>query len=158
MLQISQALTAAELDTARLLLQEYQADIRVDLCFQGFAAELADLPGAYAPPAGRLLLATHGGELVGCIALQAVDAGRCEMKRLYVRPAARALGVGRALVLRILDEARGIGYSQIVLDTLPTMTNAQRLYRQLGFQDVASYRPTHVAGTRYLGKSLDTVE
>jgi ribosomal protein S18 acetylase RimI-like enzyme len=135
-------------------LHEYQAGIGVDLCFQGFAAELARLPGSYAPPSGRLLLATLGGETVGCVALHAVDAARCEMKRLYVRPAARGLGVGRALVLRVLDEARAIGYSQIVLDTLPTMADAQRLYQQLGFHEIADYQPIHVEGTRHLGKSL----
>jgi putative acetyltransferase len=154
MLAIIQALSDVDIATVRTLLREYQASIGVDLCFQGFAAELSGLPGSYAPPGGRLLIATHGSEPVGCVALQAVDASRCEMKRLYVRPAARGLGVGRALVSLLLDQARAIGYSQIVLDTLPSMTEAQRLYEQLGFRDVIAYRANPVAGTRYLGKSL----
>jgi GNAT superfamily N-acetyltransferase len=154
MLQIVQAVTDADLATVRTLLLEYQADIGVDLCFQGFAAELIGLPGSYAPPAGRLLIATHDSGPVGCVALQAVAAARCEMKRLYVRPVARGLGVGRALVAWVLDEARASGYSQIVLDTLPTMTAAQCLYEHLGFREITAYRPNPVAGTRYLGKSL----
>jgi putative acetyltransferase len=154
MLQITQALSAANLAVVRTLLQEYQAGVGVDLCFQGFAAELDGLPGSYTPPGGRLLLATHGPEPVGCVALQTVSASRCEMKRLYVRSAARGLGVGRALVMCALAEAAVIGYAEMVLDTLPSMTQAQRLYEQLGFRDIAAYRPNPIGGTRYLGKPL----
>ena len=156
MLQISQAVTAADLATVRELLLEYQAGVDVDLCFQGFAAELAALPGAYAPPQGRLLLATHRAAVVGCVALQPIGEGRCEMTRLYVRPAARSLGVGRALVVYALEEARTLGYREMVLDTLPAMREAQRMYEHLGFRDIAAYRANPVPGARYLGKSLAT--
>lgn len=154
MLRIAQAVTGDDIATVRTLLREYQALLGVDLCFQGFEAEVGGLPGFYAPPSGRLLLATHDGAPVGCVALRSAGASRSEMKRLYVRSAARGLGVGRALVSLVLDEARAIGYSEVVLDTLPTMTEAQRLYEQLGFHDIAPYRPNPIQGTRFLAKSL----
>ncbi|MEO8189558.1 MAG: GNAT family N-acetyltransferase [Acidobacteriota bacterium] len=140
--------------TVRTLLLEYQELLGIDLSFQDFEAEVNGLPGPYAPPGGRLLLATHDGIAVGCVALRAAAPSQSEMKRLYVRPAARGLGVGRALVSQVLSEARAIGYSEIVLDTLPTMAEAQRLYEQFGFHDVPAYRPNPVVGTRYLAKSL----
>jgi putative acetyltransferase len=154
MLHIIQAASAGDIDRVRELLLEYQALLGVDLSFQGFHDEVRDLPGEYAPPGGRLLLARHEGVAVGCVALRAAGGTRSEMKRLFVRPAARGLGVGNALVSRLLDEARGIGYTEIVLDTLPSMGDAQRLYEHFGFRDIAPYRPNPVAGTRYLGKSL----
>jgi ribosomal protein S18 acetylase RimI-like enzyme len=121
------------------LLRAYEADIGVSLCFQGFEAELAGLPGAYAPPGGQMLLARHaaGGELVGCVALRpAADApGSCEMKRLYVAPAARGQRLGRTLALAVMQEARRLGYARMCLDTLPTMREAQALYRSLGFRE-----------------------
>lgn len=153
-LRIAQAVTAEETKTARALMREYQALLGVDLCFQGFEAELRGLPGSYAPPAGRLLLATVDGEAVGCVALREAGGTRAEMKRLFVRPAARGLGLGKALVLRVLTEARAAGYDEVVLDTLPTMAEAQRLYGELGFRDVPPYRPNPIAGTRYLGLAL----
>ncbi|MET0534341.1 MAG: GNAT family N-acetyltransferase [Steroidobacter sp.] len=144
-----------EIAVVRVLMREYQRMLGIDLCFQGFEAELDALPGAYAPPSGRLLLATdeHGTPL-GCIALQRVNDARAEMKRLYVPPRARGLGVGRELVVRILDEARAIGYAEVVLDTLPIMVEAQRLYEQLGFRDIEPYRLNPIAGARYLGRTL----
>ncbi len=154
MLRIVQALTADDVTTVRTLLLEYQKLLGIDLSFQDFEAEVNGLPGPYAPPGGRLLLATHDGVVVGCVALRAAAPSQSEMKRLYVRPAARGLGVGRALVSQVLSEARAIGYSEIVLDTLPSMVEAQRLYEQLGFHDVPAYRPNPVVGTRYLAKSL----
>jgi len=154
MLHITQVASADDIVIVRTLLREYQAGLGVDLCFQGFDAEVNGLPGSYAPPGGRLLLATYESSPVGCVALQAVNAGRCEMKRLYVRPHGRGLGVGRALVSAVLDEARAIGYTEVVLDTLPTMTEAQHLYQQFGFHDITAYRPNPVQGTRYLGKTL----
>jgi GNAT superfamily N-acetyltransferase len=138
----------------RGLLREYQALLGVDLSFQDFATEVQELPGDYAPPGGNLLLARHGGEPVGCVALRAAGGNRCEMKRLFVRPAARGLGAGAALVMAILREARALGYAQIVLDTLPTMGDAQRLYQRFGFRDVAAYRHNPIDGTRYLARSL----
>jgi putative acetyltransferase len=152
--QFSQAQTSAEFDIVRALLREYQQALGVDLCFQGFATELATLPGNYAPPSGRLILARHEGEVMGCVALQRVDATRGEMKRLYVRPSARGLGIGRQLVEHVLKEAKSIGFSVVVLDTLPTMIEAQRLYEEFGFSEIEPYRANPIAGTRYLGKSL----
>lgn len=152
--QLKQVESPEEIEIARKLLREYQRALGVDLCFQGFEAELAALPGAYAPPSGRLLLAWHDGVPIGCIALQRVDDSRGEMKRLYVRPSARGLGLGRTLVTRILGDAKAIGYSEVVLDTLPSMIEAQRLYEQFGFREIEPYRPNPVVGSRYLGKEL----
>lgn len=154
MLRISQASTPADIDTIRTLLLEYQAGLGVDLCFQNFQAELARLPGAYSPPDGCLLIAANGGAAVGCVALQPVDTSRCEMKRLYVRPGARGLGVGRKLVSIILENARAMGYQQVVLDTLPTMVEAQRLYQTFGFHPIPAYRANPVIGAQYLARSL----
>jgi putative acetyltransferase len=151
---LTQAQSVEEIEIIRALLREYQRALGIDLSFQGFEAELHALPGSYAPPSGRLLLALHTGAPVGCIALQRISASRAEMKRLYVPPSARGLGVGRQLVMKILDDARAIGYTEVVLDTLPNMIEAQRLYQQLGFHDILPYRPNPIAGTRYLGRKL----
>jgi ribosomal protein S18 acetylase RimI-like enzyme len=153
-MQVTQAQSADEIAIVRSLMREYQQRLGVDLSFQGFAAELDALPGSYAPPSGRLLLAWHEQAAVGCVALQRIDASRAEMKRLYVPPGARGLGVGRRLVAQLLSDAQAIGYSEVVLDTLPTMNEAQRLYEQFGFRDIEPYRPNPIAGTRYLGKTL----
>ncbi|MEO7795842.1 MAG: GNAT family N-acetyltransferase [Thermoanaerobaculia bacterium] len=153
--QITLAVSAEEIAIVRELFHEYHAQIGIDLCFQGFAHEVEGLPGEYAPPFGRLFLAAHDGAPVGCIALRAVDATRCEMKRLFLRPEARGLGLGRALVDLLLEEARAIGYEEIVLDTLPTLVEAQRIYEQLGFRDIPPYRENPVSGARYLGKLLN---
>jgi ribosomal protein S18 acetylase RimI-like enzyme len=154
MLLVTQAQSTDEIERVRSLMREYQQQLGVDLSFQGFAAELDALPGSYAPPGGRLLLALHDRTAVGCVALQRVSDSRAEMKRLYVPPSARGLGVGRQLVAQILAEARTIGYSEVVLDTLPNMFEAQRLYRQFGFDEIEPYRPNPIVGTRYLGKTL----
>jgi len=151
---ITQVHSTDEIEIVRGLLRDYQLSLGVDLSFQNFAAELKGLPGFYAPPSGRLLLAVHEGTPVGCIALQRVSASRGEMKRLYVSPDARGLGVGRHLVTKILEDAQAIGYSEVVLDTLPSMIEAQRLYEQFGFQDIEPYRSNPIVGTRYLGKKL----
>lgn len=152
--ELTQARSADEIEIVRKLLREYQQGLGVDLSFQGFEAELDALPGSYAPPSGRLLLARHEGIPVGCVALQRISTSRAEMKRLYVPPSARGLGVGRQLVTQILAEAQAIGYSEVVLDTLPTMIDAQRLYEQFGFSDIEPYRANPIGGTRYLGKRL----
>jgi putative acetyltransferase len=154
MLTIKQAGSKEEIDTVRSLMLEYQTLLGVDLCFQGFDAELSGLPGDFAPPRGRLLLASSDGAPAGCVALRALGGSRCEMKRLFVRPAARSSGVGRALVARIMDEARAIGYTEMVLDTLPTMAQAQKLYHAFGFRDIPPYYANPIAGTRYLGRDL----
>jgi len=154
MLHIAEVVTAEDIATVRALIREYQSLLGVDLGFQGFDAEMRNLPGDYAPPRGRLLLATHGGEPVGCVALRDAGASRSEMKRLFVRPGTRGLGVGNALVSQVIDDARMIGYAEIVLDTLPSMADAQRMYERFGFRDIAPYRENPIQGTRYLAKSL----
>jgi putative acetyltransferase len=151
---IADASGPTDVEAARELFREYQAALGVDLSFQGFASELESLPGAYAPPRGRLLLARDGGRIAGCVALRPVTDDTCEMKRLYVRAESRASGVGRLLVERAISEARAIGYSRMVLDTLPTMAGAQRLYERLGFRDVQPYRHNPIEGTRFLGLDL----
>ena len=143
-----------DLPTVRALFLEYAEGLGFDLCFQGFEAELATLPGKYAPPAGRLLLAWLGDEAVGCVALRPLPDGACEMKRLYVRPAARGLQVGRRLAERICDEARAAGYRRILLDTLPAMTEAVRLYKALGFRPVEPYVFNPIEGALFLGREL----
>ncbi|MCA2999093.1 MAG: GNAT family N-acetyltransferase [Rhodocyclaceae bacterium] len=154
MLDIKQAASPEDVSAVRALMLEYQELLDVDLCFQGFDAEVRGLPGSYAPPQGRLLLARHLGSPVGCVALHEAGWPRAEMKRLFVRPSVRGLGVGRALVSAVLTHATYIGYTEVVLDTLPSMAEAQRLYEQLGFRDIPPYRPNPIPGTRYLSKSL----
>ena len=146
--------TASDMTVVRQLFEQYQAQLGVDLCFQGFTAELDGLPGKYAEPRGRLLLAELDGAVAGCVALRPYDGTRGEMKRLYVKPEVRGHGIGRALVARVIDEARAIGYSELVLDTLPTMTEAQALYEWFGFREDTVPRDHPVAGTRYLTKHL----
>jgi putative acetyltransferase len=153
-IEVGVATSAEQIAQARALFLEYQASLDVDLCFQGFAEELAGLPGSYAPPSGRLLLCTVDQVPHGCVALRAITAEDCEMKRLYVRPGQRGLGLGRRLVARVLDEARAIGYRRIYLDTLPSMARAAAMYEALGFKDVPPYRHNPVAGTRYMALPL----
>ncbi len=154
--RIIPARSAADLEAAVLLFEAYAASLGIDLGYQGFDAELKAMPGKYAPPRGELLLARGAsGEPLGCVALRAIEpAGCCEMKRLYVTPAARGLGLGRALVSAILSEAARIGYREMRLDTLPAMTGALSLYGQAGFTPIAPYYATPVPGTIFLAKSL----
>jgi ribosomal protein S18 acetylase RimI-like enzyme len=140
----------------RELFQEFAAEIHVDLCFQDFQRELAELPGAYAPPAGRLFVARCGGELAGCVALRPIDAQICEMKRLYVRPAFRGLHLGRALASAIIAAAHEIGYRRLRLDTLATMTAAIGLYRSLGFVDIEPYCFNPFPGATFLELDLNS--
>ena len=150
-----QAQTRARIAQARELFLEYAQSLGFSLCFQNFDQELAGLPGDYAPPGGRLLLAEYEGQVAGCVALHGIDDGICEMKRLYLRPGFRGKGLGRALAERIIAEARQIGYQRMRLDTVePVMKDAVAMYRRLGFEEIASYRPNPMPGTLYMELKL----
>ena len=133
----------------------YARSLKIDLGFQDFEAELANFPAKYAPPAGLVLLArTHRGDPLGCVAIRPLLASCCEMKRLYVTPEGRGLGVGRALVTAIIQEAERIGYQTMKLDTLSTMIEAIRLYRRQGFVDIKAYYDTPIADTVFMQRQL----
>jgi GNAT superfamily N-acetyltransferase len=135
-----QATLPEHIEQARSLFLEYGGSLGFSLCFQSFDEELKSLPGAYGPPSGRLLLARYASHSAGCVALRKLEAGICEMKRLYVRPADRGRGLGRLLVERIITEARGIGYERMRLDTIASaMQDAIELYRRTGFEEIAPY-------------------
>ena len=151
---IAEALDARSVDACRELFREYQQGLGVSLCFQGFDRELAQLPGDYARPRGRLLLARIVGEPAGCVAVRPLGERDAEMKRLYVRPAYRGMGIGRVLAECAIDDARAIGYATLKLDTLPAMGEAQRLYAELGFGDTQPYNDNPVAGVRFLALEL----
>ncbi len=144
----------ADLRAVRALFEEYAAWLDEDLCFQGFAEELASLPGKYAPPDGRLFIATVDGRPAGCIALRRLDAGTGEVKRLYVRPEGRGLGIGSALARRVVDEARTVGYERLVLDTLERMSSARKIYESLGFRRTAPYYVNPLDGVVYMALDL----
>lgn len=145
----------ADLAQVRTLFEEYAAWLAVDLCFQGFAEEVATLPGAYAPPRGRLYVAEAGATLVGCIALRPLsEPGVGEVKRLYVRPAARGTKLGEALVRRLLSDARAIGYRELRLDTLAFMRDAHKLYARLGFTECSPYYHNPLPGAVYMSFAL----
>ncbi len=151
---IEEAVSPDAVAEVRALLLEYEADIGVDLCFQGFHEELASLPGSYARPNGRLFIARSEMEAIGCIALRPLQHGDAEMKRLYVRSSARARGLGQLLVNVLIEAARTIGYKRVLLDTLPAMASAQALYRSLGFVEIEAYCYNPVSGARYFALEL----
>jgi putative acetyltransferase len=150
--------TVAELKRTAEIFREYAASLDVDLCFQNFDAELAGLPGEYGAPGGHLLLAFVDRELAGCGALRpyadADHGNACEMKRLYVRPGFRRFGLGRILAQALLDEARRLGYSEMLLDTLDEMESARELYASLGFVEIPPYYFNPIAGAHYLKAEL----
>jgi len=152
---VLRAVTPAQIAQARELFLEYAQSLGFSLCFQNFDQELAGLPGDYAPPGGRLLLAEFDNQLAGCVALHKFDGDICEMKRLYLRPKFRGKGLGRILAEAIIAAARQIGYLRMRLDTVgPVMKDAVAMYRKLGFREIAPYRANPMAGTLYLELTL----
>jgi ribosomal protein S18 acetylase RimI-like enzyme len=153
-IEIVPATSPDQIEATRGLFKEYEASLGIELTFQGFAREVAELPGAYAPPAGRLFLAMDGPDHVGCVALRPLGDGICEMKRLYVRPTARGTRLGRRLAETVIHEARAIGYARMRLDTLPSMKDAFALYQRLGFYEIAPYCENPIVGTHFMELSL----
>ena len=151
---IHQAVSPRDMERARELFREYADWLKVDLCFQGFGRELAALPGDYAPPDGRLLLAWHHEKPVGCVALRRIDATTGEIKRLYVRPEHRGRRTGRRLVEQVIAAAGQIGYRRLVLDTLPQMAEAGELYRSIGFREIPGYCADPLPGVVYFALDL----
>ena len=153
-IKLFQAQAPELVEAARTLFREYAQAIGVDLEYQGFAAELASLPGPYAPPNGALLIARAGTDVAGCVALRPLDARTGEMKRLYVRPEYRSTGLGGRLIEAVIDAAREAGYSELRLDTLPTMASAQALYRRLGFIEIPPYNDKYLPGTQFYSLTI----
>lgn len=156
-MKIFQANSDDEIEKARALFEEYASGIGISLCFQNFDRELAKLPGDYAPPDGRLLLASEEDQLAGCIAMRKLGPNVCEMKRLFLRPAYRGKGLGRVLAESIIDEARKLGYTHMRLDTLPgRMDKAIELYRSIGFVEIGPYCENPVEGAKFMELDLST--
>ena len=154
-MELIQAHTVDEIEQARQLFREYAAWLQIDLCFQNFEEELANLPGDYASPEGRLLLAYEDAQLAGSIALRKFDDGICEMKRLFLRQEFRGHGLGRQLIEAIIRQARQIGYHRMRLDTLPPkMNDAIALYRSYGFREIPPYYDNPVAGALFMELDL----
>lgn len=154
MLKILQAHKGENLKLIKTLFEEYANSLDFDLDFQDFDKELANFPGAYAPPKGCLLLAKDEDKIAGCVALRELSKGVCEMKRLYVKPQFRRLGIGRALTEAIIQEAQKIGYTRIRLDTAPSMQEARALYMSLGFKKISPYRYNPIEGAVFMELSL----
>jgi ribosomal protein S18 acetylase RimI-like enzyme len=150
-IDLLQATLPEDIEQARSLFLEYGRSLGFSLCFQSFDEELRSLPGAYGPPSGRLLLARYADRAAGCIALRELEAGICEMKRLYVRPDDRGRGLGRMLVERLIVEARAIGYERMRLDTIESaMKDAIALYRRMGFKEIAPYSAIPIESTLWM--------
>ncbi|MDB5213927.1 MAG: GCN5-related N-acetyltransferase [Myxococcaceae bacterium] len=151
---VSVASSTEDLEDARALFAEYAASIGFSLSFQGFDRELAELPGRYAAPSGRLLLARIEGEVAGCVAMRDLGDRGCEMKRLFVRPAFHGKGCGRRLAVAVIEEARRERYRTMKLDTVPAMRAAIALYASLGFREIAPYTENPIEGARFLELQL----
>ena len=152
---VARAQSPAEIEKARQLFQEYADSLGFDLGFQSFDDELANLPGDYAPPDGCLLLAMDDDQVVGCVALRKLGKQCCEIKRLYVKPGGRGMGIGKALAQAIIAQAKKIGYTAMRLDTVPSMQSAQRLYESLGFVEIEPYRYNPIPGSRFMELDLE---
>ena len=154
-MELIQAKTDEQIEAARALFKEYAAGLAIDMCFQSFDHELQTLPGKYATPDGRLLLAYADDELAGCIALRKLDDRTCEMKRLFLRPGFRGRGYGRRMINDLVEQARMIGYVRMRLDTLPgKMDAAISLYRELGFEEIPAYYYNPLEGAVYLERAI----
>ena len=152
------AIRAEDYAAGKILIEEYAAALGIDLCFQNFAEEMTSLSRIYGPPHGCLLLARTNGEPVGCVAVRRHGVAVCEMKRLYVKPQHRRAGLGRRLAESATGRARQLGYLRMVLDTLPSMTEAQSLYVSLGFREIEGYYQNPLNGVRYLARELGSNE
>jgi putative acetyltransferase len=153
--EIVPATSPTQIDSVRELFLEYARSLSFNLCFQSFEQELAALPGDYAPPNGRLLLLTRANQTAGSVALHKIDDETCEMKRLYVRPQFRGLGLGKMLANKVVADARGIGYKRLRLDTIEAdMKTAVAMYRDMGFREIAPYRPNPIETALYMELEL----
>ncbi len=152
--ELREAADTADFTAARALFEEYAAQLKVDLCFQGFAAELKGLREMYGPPSGCLMLVRREDTPVACGAVRGLSREACEMKRLYVRPVARGAKLGRLIAERLVDKARALGYTRMLLDTLVEMGAAQNLYRSMGFREVAPYYPNPLSDVVYMELDL----
>lgn len=153
-----EATIAEDYAVGRTLIEEYAGALNVNLCFQNFSEEISNLPQIYGPPGGCLLLARANGEAVGCVAVRNQSGATCEMKRLYMKPEYRGAGLGRRLAENAIRKARQLGYARMVLDTLPSMAEAQSLYESLGFREVQGYYQNPVRGVRYLAREFTNHE
>lgn len=152
-MEIFLAVSIEDINSAKKLFREYADALGCTPCFQNLDAEISGLPGDYAPPHGALILAKDG-EVVGCVALKKLNSQACEMKRLYVRPDRRGLGIGRRLTLFAIETARSLGYMRLCLNTLPSMSEAISLYRSLGFTVIEPYDDKHIEGGIYMELNL----
>jgi len=146
--------TANHFKEARILFQEYIDSLGIDLSFQAYQTELADLASIYSPPNGAIILAKQSNESVGCVGLRKYNSEVCEMKRLYMRPQGRGRGLGMVLCQKIISRAKAMGYGKLRLDTLPTMTAARELYKKIGFYPIDPYYDNPIAGTAFMELNL----
>ena len=154
-LELRDVRSPEEVESARELFEEYQQSLGVDLAFQDFERELSELPGDYAPPRGRLLLAYVDGSLAGCVGVRPLAEGCCELKRLYIRPSFRGIGAGRTLAEAAIEAGKAAGYDRMRLDTIPQMREARALYATLGFREIEPYRFNPFPGTSYMELALE---